>query len=66
MGVRGLASYIRSQPALGNRVDVKSGTDLKTKFFIDGNAYVHHLYMTSDLDWIHGGRVQALVYDIFS
>ncbi|KAI9281230.1 PIN domain-like protein [Umbelopsis sp. AD052] len=56
MGVRGLASYIRSQPALGNRVDVKSGADLKTKFFIDGNAYVHHLYMTSDLDWIHGGQ----------
>jgi hypothetical protein len=55
MGVRGLASYIRSQPALSNRVDVKSGADLKTKFFIDGNAYVHHLYMTSDLDWIHGG-----------
>ncbi|KAH8552195.1 XPG domain containing-domain-containing protein, partial [Umbelopsis sp. PMI_123] len=64
MGVRGLASYIRDQPGLGKRVDLKSGADLETKFFIDGNAYIHHLYVSSDLDWVHGGQYAELA-DLF-
>lgn len=56
MGVLRLASYVRDRPALGEKIYWKSGTPSGTKFIIDGNAYVHHLYMNSDLDWVHGGK----------
>lgn len=61
MGVLRLASHVRDRPELGEKIYWKSGTPSGTKFIIDGNAYVHHLYVNSNLDWVHGGK--SLTHD---
>lgn len=56
MGVLGLAGYVADLPSLGEKNFWKSDSTSGAKFFIDGNAYVHHLYVNSNLDWIYGGK----------
>ncbi|KAG2178260.1 hypothetical protein INT43_003513 [Umbelopsis isabellina] len=60
MGVLGLAGYVADLPSLGEKIFWKPGSTSGAKFFIDGNAYVHHLYVNSNLDWIYGGQYAEL------